>query len=129
MELFRHCYPPYLETRTRSASEGYPAAPAECVRQRYRAVSVRRATATVVVAGVVCSVVCVLMVVTATYGCIYATLVAHQQQELLRENSQQLIVGKQPEQEEKQELITAIGKGDEATESVGWFAFPPEVCV
>ncbi|KAK7121506.1 hypothetical protein R3I93_022557 [Phoxinus phoxinus] len=134
MEMFRHCYPLYLETRNPSAAEGHqvPAGPADCIRQRYRPVSVRRATATVVVAGVVCGVVCVLMVVTATYGCIYATLVANEHQQLTHGNSQQqqpLMVDKEPEQDEKEDLMPTIGKGAEATECVGWMAFPPEVCV
>ncbi|XP_067291970.1 leucine-rich repeat and transmembrane domain-containing protein 2 [Pseudorasbora parva] len=134
MEMFRHCYPLYLETRNPSAAEGHqvPAGSAgDCMRQRYRPVSVRRATATVVVAGVVCGVVCVLMVVTATYGCIYAMLVANEQQ-LMHGNSQQqqpLMEEKEPEQEEKDDLMPTIGKEAEATECVGWMAFPPEVCV
>lgn len=102
------------------------------MRQRYRPVSVRRATATVVIAGVVCGVVCVLMVVTATYGCIYAMLVANEQQQMIIGNSQQqqpLMVAKEPEQDEKEDLMPTIGKGAEATECVGWMAFPPEVCV
>ncbi|XP_016330698.1 leucine-rich repeat and transmembrane domain-containing protein 2-like isoform X1 [Sinocyclocheilus anshuiensis] len=135
MEMFRHCYPRYLETRSPSAAEGHqvPAGSAgDCMRQRYRSVSVRRATATVVVAGVVCGVVCVMMVVTATYGCIYAILMAHEQQQLTERNSQQqqpLMVAKEPEQDEKEDLMPTIGKGAEATECVGWMAFPPEVCV
>ncbi|XP_042608960.1 leucine-rich repeat and transmembrane domain-containing protein 2-like [Cyprinus carpio] len=133
MEMFRHCYPLYLETRNPSAAEGHqiPAGSAgDCMRQRYRPVSVRRATATVVVAGVVCGVVCVMMVVTATYGCIYAMLMAHEQQQLIEGNSQRqqpLMVAKEPEQDEKEDLMPTIGKG--ATECVAWMAFPPEVCV
>ncbi|XP_016312208.1 leucine-rich repeat and transmembrane domain-containing protein 2-like [Sinocyclocheilus anshuiensis] len=135
MEMFRHCYPLYLETRDPSAAKGHqvPAGSAgDCMRQRYRLVSVRRATATVVVAGVVCGVVCVMMVVTATYGCIYAMLMAHEQQQLTERNSQQqqpLMVAKEPEQDEKEDLMPTIGKGGEATECVVWMAFPPEVCV
>ncbi|XP_016425191.1 leucine-rich repeat and transmembrane domain-containing protein 2 [Sinocyclocheilus rhinocerous] len=135
MEMFRHCYPLYLETRDPSAAEGHqvPAGSAgDCMCQRYRPVSVRRATATVVVAGVVCGVVCVMMVVTATYGCIYAMLMAHEQQQLIERNSQRqqpLMVAKEPEQDEKEDLMPTIGKGAEATECVVWMAFPPEVCV
>lgn len=138
MEMFRHCYPLYLETRTPSAAEGHqvPAGAAgaagDCMRQRYRPVNVRRATATVVVAGVMCGVVCVMMVVTATYGCIYAMLMAHEQQQLTEGSSQQqqpLMGAKEPEQDEKEDLMPTIGKGAEATECVAWMAFPPEVCV
>ncbi|XP_005163087.2 uncharacterized protein lrtm2b [Danio rerio] len=132
MELFRHCYPLQLQTRKPSAPEAHQGPSGDCMRQRYRAVSVRRATATVVVAGVVCSVVCVLMVVTATYGCIYATLVAHQQQQMLQRKRQQqepLMVEKEPAHDEKEDLMPTIGKGAEAMECVGWMAFPPEVCV
>ncbi|XP_073688319.1 uncharacterized protein lrtm2b [Garra rufa] len=133
MEMFRHCYPLYLETRNPPTADGHqaPVSPAgDCMRQRYRAVSVRRATATVVVAGVVCGVVCVMMVVTATYGCIYAMLVAQEQQQLGNSQQQQpLMVAKEPEQDEKEDPMPTIGKEAEATQCVGWMAFPPEVCV
>ncbi|XP_077373986.1 leucine-rich repeat and transmembrane domain-containing protein 2-like isoform X2 [Festucalex cinctus] len=92
-EMFAHCT--RSAARNSSATEspsgeagrppcppGRPSGADECVRQRYRPPSVRRAPGTQIVAGVVCGTVCVMMAVAAAYGCIYASLMARYQRRL-----------------------------------------------
>lgn len=141
MEMFRHCSQlPYAETKHPSAScfrtaEGFLVSTdpsADCYRQRHRPISVRRAAVTVVVAGVVCGVVCVMMVVAATYGCIYAMLAAHHQQELLDRSLQlqhQPLMGEREAEQREEETVPDLSKGEKSPERTEWIAFPPEVCV
>lgn len=134
-EMFSHC--------TRDASQPCPRAPdgqelggddgaSDCVRQRYRAVSVRRAAATVVVAGVVCGVVCVMMVVAATYGCVYASLAAKYQRKKNGKAHKPPPDGaeeRDPEQEEKSELLPDVARETEVMTPSVEVVLSREVCV
>lgn len=129
-EMFSHCLPrggflpcPKGPADVGQDLPGGAEGSSDCVRQRYRAVSVRRAAATVAVAGVVCGVVCVMMVVAATYGCVYASLAAkYQKKERKRKakgKKRKLTLGgastcggeeRGMEAEEKSELLPDVAK-------------------
>lgn len=132
-EMFSHCvrdsFPPCSRgpDGQEPGGDGVP----DCVRQRYRAVSVRRAAATVVVAGVVCGIVCVMMVAAATYGCIYASLAAKYQREKNGKVHKRPPDGseeKDLEQEEKRELLPVIARETEVIPYVE-VVLSREVCV
>uniref|UniRef100_A0A3Q3LYK2 Leucine-rich repeats and transmembrane domains 2a n=1 Tax=Mastacembelus armatus TaxID=205130 RepID=A0A3Q3LYK2_9TELE len=89
VEMFNYCVPPCSRNVLNPSGGGGGGgggggveAPGDCARARYRPASVRRAIGTVVIAGVVCGIVCIMMVAAAAYGCIYASLMAKYQREL-----------------------------------------------
>ncbi|KAM6973721.1 uncharacterized protein FYW47_003789 [Aplochiton taeniatus] len=136
VEMFNYCL--QLENQARGPSGGYgPGLPAgvgdprasrppcppgrvtsgeDCVRQRYRPASVRRAAGTQIVAGVVCGVVCVMMVVAATYGCIYASLMAKYQREL-KNRGQPLMSETGPETDAEDGVASPLTSPEEKPEA------------
>uniref|UniRef100_A0A673A1C3 Leucine-rich repeats and transmembrane domains 2a n=1 Tax=Sphaeramia orbicularis TaxID=375764 RepID=A0A673A1C3_9TELE len=82
VEMFNYCLQLEDENGGGEGGGGGGEPQSDCVRARYRPVSVRRAIGTVVIAGVVCGIVCIMMVAAAAYGCIYASLMAKYQREL-----------------------------------------------
>lgn len=135
VEMFNYCL--QLENQARGPSGSYgPGSPAgggdprssrppcppgrvtsgeDCVRQRYRPASVRRAAGTQIVAGVVCGVVCVMMVVAATYGCIYASLMAKYQREL-KNRGQPLMSETGPETDPEDGVASPLTSPEEEAE-------------
>lgn len=117
IEMFNYCIQLEDENKSSANEKTVPAPPCvkqevvtarphyihttDCIRQRYRPVSVRRAIGTVIIAGVLCGIVCIMMVVAGAYGCIYASLMAKYHREL-KKRQPLMGDGEQEPEEQKQ---------------------------
>lgn len=144
MDMFEHCSQlPSSDIRTSpssctSTSKGLIISTATCLDQCPRAVNLRQAPTTLVLARLVCGVVWLLMVVVAMYGCIYAMLAAKYKQEQLK---RRLLLHQRPQmepnepqhnnenEEEEKEMEPDFYKEATAGEDTEWVGLPPEVCV
>ncbi|XP_031422187.1 leucine-rich repeat and transmembrane domain-containing protein 1 isoform X2 [Clupea harengus] len=79
-------------------------------KQRPRPVNLRHAIATVVVTGVVCSIVLLMMVAAAIYGCAYAAIMARYQRDLKKAEQRAAAAVSLPEKDKDKE---AKGTADE----------------
>ncbi|KAK3564761.1 hypothetical protein QTP86_025275, partial [Hemibagrus guttatus] len=143
MDMFKHCSQhPSSDTRMLPSTKSLIVSrdsTAACIEQRPRAVNLRRATTTLVLARLVCGVVWLMMLMVAMYGCVYAILTAKYKQEQLKRSLllrqlplievEEPEVEKEKEEEDEKEMEADFDKGAKAREHTEWMALPPEVCV